>query len=212
VHYNQPMAAPPDKPYDRTYFDEWYRRRGFGSPAALTRKVAYALSAAEYLLGGPVRRVLDVGCGEGAWQPVLRRLRPGASYLGIDPSTYVIERYGPRRHLRLGDLGHLDRCLGPTDGPYDLVVCSDVLGYVPDEQIAPGLATIEAHLRGVALLEVFTSEDAGSIDGDLTGYELRARRRWQGWYRRAGLTRIGPNLFTGTRLAPTLAGLEGALT
>ena len=51
------------KTYDEQYFENWYRRRGLGSASALQRKVALAVSAAEYFLGRPLRTVLDVGCG-----------------------------------------------------------------------------------------------------------------------------------------------------
>ena len=73
---------------------------GFDDPAHLQRKVLHAVGATEYLLETRITSVLDVGCGEGPWQPALRRLRPEARYIGIDPSTYAIERFGRRRNLR----------------------------------------------------------------------------------------------------------------
>ena len=64
--------------YDRAYFDKWYRspRHRVKSPGELRRQAAFVLAAAEYILGRPVRTVLDVGSGEGQWNPALRRLRP----------------------------------------------------------------------------------------------------------------------------------------
>jgi SAM-dependent methyltransferase len=196
--------------YDRRYFDRWYRGRGFGSPARLARKVQYAVGACEYVTERPVRRVLDVGCGEGTWQPVLARLRPSATYLGIDPSTYAVDRFGARRNLRLGTFGALDEVLAPAEA-FDLIVCADVLGYVEDGEVAVGLAAIAAHLRGVALLEVFTTADRGRIEGDLDGYRLRSPQRWARWFGGAGLERFGPHLYAGSAALDRLAALERPL-
>lgn len=192
------------KQYDRAYFDRWYRREGFGSRARLERKVRYAVAAAEYLLERPVRSVLDVGCGEGAWQPVLRRVRPAASYRGVDPSEYAIERYGTRRNLTLGGVADLDAL--DLEGPYDLVVCIDVLPYVPDTDAQHGIASIARLAGGVALVELFTSVD--DFEGDRTGYHRRTPSRYEQWFRRAGLVRIGPNLFAPSSFTRTLAYFE----
>ena len=63
------------KTYDRAYFDRWYRHGGIGHAARLARKVALAVATAEYHLERPIRSVLDIGCGEGAWRAPLRSLR-----------------------------------------------------------------------------------------------------------------------------------------
>src|SRR5690606_35987601 len=117
------------KQYDRDYFERWYRDPAIGGPARLARKVALAVSTAEHYLERPLRTVLDIGCGEGAWRAPLLKLRPKAHYLGFDSSEYAIERYGPRRNLhfaRFADFEHLRPC-----PPADLLVCSDVLHYLP---------------------------------------------------------------------------------
>jgi SAM-dependent methyltransferase len=192
--------------FDRRYFDRWYRDGGFGSPARLRRHVAYALGAAEYLLDRPVRSVLDVGCGEGAWQPDLARLRPRARYVGVDPSRYAVERFGARRNLRQGHLGQLGEL--ELGGPFDLVVCVGVLGYVDAPDVRRGLAAITAALGGVALLEVFTASDA--IVGDVTGYRRRPAGRYRRWFAEAGLARVGPHLYAGADLLDRLATFEGS--
>ena len=89
------------KIYDRTYFDRWYRQEnlGIGSRQVLVRKARLAISTAEYYLGRPIRNVLDIGCGEGVWQPVLKAERPKISYLGLDSSEYVVERFGRTRNI-----------------------------------------------------------------------------------------------------------------
>lgn len=190
--------------YDEAYFDRWYRVGEFGSPARLERRVRYALGAAEFLLDRPVRRVLDVGCGEGSWQPVLRRLRPAARYVGVDPSEYAVERFGRSRNLRLGSLGSL----GEIDlgGPFDLIVCVDVLGYPPGREVRRGLGVIAGLLHGLAFLEVFTSQDL--IEGDVDGYRLRRPGVWRKWFAEAGLVGVGPHLYVGDHLRSTLSALE----
>lgn len=190
--------------FDRAYFDHWYRTEGFGSRARLRRKVHYALSAAEYLLERPVRSVLDVGAGEGAWSGEVRRQRPGARYVGVEPSAYAVERFGRRRGLQRGGLADLDAL--DLDGPFDLVVCSDVIAYVPAGELRRGLASIARLLGGVAFVEVFTASDR--FEGDLVGYHRRSAATYDRWFAEAGLERIGPHLYAGDGLLPLLAAFE----
>jgi alkylated DNA nucleotide flippase Atl1 len=191
--------------FDRAYFDRWYRQEGFGSKVRLDRKVDFALAAAEYLLDRPVRRVLDVGCGEGAWQPALARRRPDLSYLGIDPSRYAVGRYGRRRNLRLGRLADLGTML-EGEAPFDLIVCIDVFGYVPDAEARVGLEAIGRHLAGVALLEIYVAGDA--IVGDTDGYRWRRARTYERWFEAAGLHRVGPHLYAADRVVEGFTRLE----
>jgi SAM-dependent methyltransferase len=148
--------------YDRAYFDHWYRGEGFGSKAVLRRKVGFAVAAAEYVLARPIQSVLDVGCGEGPWQPVLAELRPRARYVGVDPSAYAVERFGTRRHLRLGTFAGLERAVPPDEGTFDLIVCVDVLGYVDDatcpragrqHRAGPGVHRVRARSAQVRRLD-----------------------------------------------------------
>ena len=84
------------KEYDREYFERWYRGRfaAIGSAPTLKRKIATCVAMAEFVLDRPLQSILDIGCGEGRWQPVLYELRPDASYIGIDSSQL---RRGPVR-------------------------------------------------------------------------------------------------------------------
>ena len=177
------------KAYDRRYFDRWYRdaRRRVSTRDDLARKVALAISAAEYVLGRRVRSVLDVGCGEAPWRAELKRLRPGVRYLGIDGSEYVVARYGRERNIRLGRFGALER-LG-LDGRYDLVVCADVLHYVTDAEARRGLPILGRLVAGLAWIEVFTSRD--DTVGDSVEYRARTPRTVARWLRDAGLEPIG---------------------
>ena len=192
------------KTYDRAYFDHWYRRRGLGGAARLRRKAQLALATAEYHLERPVRSVLDIGCGEGAWRAPLLALRPRLRYLGFDPSAYAIARYGRARNLhpaRFGDFAHLRPC-----PPVDLLVCSDVLHYLDTRELLRGLPGLAALCGGVAFLEVFTAEDA--IEGDRIGF----RPRPAAWYRRRlralGLQPLGSHCWLSPQLAAGATALE----
>jgi SAM-dependent methyltransferase len=194
------------KRYDREYFERWYRGpdQAVGSAAALRRNVHLAVAVTESVLARPLRSVLDVGCGEGRWQPVLHRLRPKASYLGIDSSEYAVERYGRRRNLRLGNFEEID--LHVFDRPFDLVVCSDVLHYLTPDQIRLGLPTLAEITGGAALLEVFTSADA--IEGD----DFQFFRRPPTWYRKtfreAGFRPLGLQMWVPGEVAGDLDAMD----
>src|SRR3954467_4020641 len=110
------------KSYDRAYFDRWYRdpvdRVATGD--SLRRKVRMAVSVAEFLLGRRIRTVVDVGCGEAPWFPVLRSLRRDARYIGIESSDYALERFGRERNIRRGTFRDLAKLKLPRN--VDLVV------------------------------------------------------------------------------------------
>jgi SAM-dependent methyltransferase len=195
------------KAYDRAYFDRWYRRHGIGSPAEVARAARFVLATTEHLLMRPVRRVLDVGCGEAAWRAPLRAARPGLRYVGVDPSTYAVARYGPTRDITLGGLGDLPR-LG-LRGRFDLVVCADVLPYVADAEIEAGLEWISGRLDGLAYLHAMTSTD--DFFGDRAGFHDRTADRYVALFAAHDLHRVGPHLYAGPAVLRTLTALEGPL-
>ena len=191
------------KHYDKAYFDTWYRQRGIGDPKRLARKVALAVASAEYYLERPIRSVLDIGAGEGAWRAPLLKLRPRVQYMGFDSSDYAVQRYGRSRNLhpaRVGDFAWLRPC-----APVDLLVCSDVMHYVPTRELRPALAGFAELTGGVAFLEAFTAED--EFEGDHEGFQARPAA----WYRRQltaeGFTALGSHCW----LSPALAGHAAAL-
>ena len=177
------------KRYDRAYFDRWYHnpRTRLQAKTVLERKVAFAVHAVEYLIGRRIRRVLDVGCGVAPWQPILARLRPGVGYAGVDSSQYAVSRYGLSRNIRLGSFARLGE-LG-LEGPYDLIVCSDVLHYVATRELSHGLRALTDLLGGAAFIEVFTSAD--SITGDMREMKRRRPATYARLFRAAGLVHCG---------------------
>jgi SAM-dependent methyltransferase len=202
----RPPRPAPAKRYDAEYFERWYRRSniGVGKRHFVERKVRLALSAAEYVLGRPARSVLDVGCGEGPWRAILRRLRPGISYLGIDSSAYAVARFGRTRNLRLGGLSDLAHMRLARH--YDLVVCSDVLHYVSDAEAAAGLSAIAPRVAGAAFLEAFTSAD--EIDGDHAELQDRSPARYQALFAAVGLEPVGLHVYVTRERYGELVALE----
>jgi ubiquinone/menaquinone biosynthesis C-methylase UbiE len=193
------------KRYDRAYFDHWYRGRNrVSTNEDVRRKVSLAVSICEYFIRRRLRSVLDVACGEGAWQPHIKSLRPTAKYLGFDSSDYAVERFGESRNVRKASFAEL-RSLR-LRGPFDLVVCADALHYINDDDIHAGLPELVRVAGGVVFLEVLTADD--DIIGDLTGMI----RRPAAWYRRtfakAGLTPAGPYTWLAPSMREDAAALE----
>lgn len=196
--------------YDKAYFDKWYRSRQHRvrSPAQIRRIAAFTLAAAEYVLDRPVRTVLDVGAGEGHWQPILKALRPRLRYVGVEPSEYAVTRFGARRGLRRGSVETLTQLHLHDEYAegFDLVVCCGVLNYVPNKAIGAALESLQAHTGGLAWLEMFTGQD--DIEGDVAAL----RPRPASWYRTqinaAGLVSCGLHLYAPKDLASGLTALE----
>lgn len=194
------------KSYDRAYFERWYRDPSdrVSTTASLARKVRMAVTVAEYLLGRRIRTVLDVGCGEAVWQPVLARLRQDVRYIGVDSSDYVLERFGAARNIRRGTLGGLAKLRLPRR--IDLIVCADVLQYVSDADVARGLRAVRELLGGVAYVEAFATED--QMVGDRAGWQERSALEYRRMFRRAGLTRCAPHCYVDLERFETLNVFE----
>ena len=191
------------KIYDRAYFDKWYRCSEVGGNARLARNVALAVATAESHLERPLRSVLDIGCGEGAWRAPLLKLRPKASYLGFDGSEYAIRRYGRARNLhlaRFGDFEFLRPC-----APVDLLVCSDVLHYLPTRELDRGLPVLAELCGGVAFIEAFARGDEAV--GDEHDFRARPASFYRKRLRALGLRPLGSHCW----LSPTRVDHAAAL-
>ena len=197
-----------DKRFDGGYFDKWYRHPKYrvGTTADLARMVRFAVTAAEYVLARPVRSVLDVGAGEGRWQPVLQKLRPRARYYGVDPSDYAVRRFGRRRNIVRGTLDDLaDLFPGRR---FDLVVSCSVFNYLDRDTMARGLRSVAARTGGMAYLEIFTSED--DVEGDTIGWHAESRDTYRRTMQGAGLIPCGLHCYIPADHASSLVALERA--
>jgi SAM-dependent methyltransferase len=159
---------------------------------------------AEQLLERRVRSALDIGCGEGLWRAALHSVRPSMRYVGIDPSEYAVRRFGTRRNIRLGDITSLDALR--IRGPFDVIICNDVLHYVATPDLRAGMRALAERLRGVAYLGLFTSAD--DIEGDMKTWLRRPPSFYRGEFRRAGLRSVGMHCWIPAALATDRAALE----
>ena len=200
------------KLYDETYFRKWYRdpKKRIVRRAEVARKATMAVSVAEHLLGRRIASVLDVGCGEAAWFPLLRALRPRLRYLGLDTSDYAVQRFGRSRNVRKGSWGELSELR--FDDPFDLVVCSDTLHYVKTSEIVRGLEVLPELVAGVAYLDFLSADDdlETGIEGDLVGFRMRHASWYRRKFREAGLVECGLGFWATSDLAPRLTALECA--
>ena len=199
-------AAAGRKSYDEAYFRKWYRdpRTRVHTPQAVRRKVRMVVGIAEYFLGRKLRSVLDVGAGEGAWRREIRRIRPDVRYLGIDPSDWVVARHGRRRNIRLGSFEQLPTLqLGRA---HDLIVCADVLQYVPDAALKRGVRHLASILTGMAYLEAYTTGD--DMEGDLEGWHPRTKAQYRAVFARAGLVGCGVHCYLTRETALKAVELE----
>jgi SAM-dependent methyltransferase len=195
-----------DRQYDRAYFDKWYRhpQHRVKTAAELARQSAFVRATAEWVLGRPLRTVLDVGCGEGQWGPALKAHRPRLSYTGVDPSEYAVARYGARRNLLLGGITQLDTL--PLAPHYDLVVCCGMLNYLPPAVLIDGVAQVARRTGGVAYLELFTKDDA--FEGDTDWPPPRSASWYRGVLAEAGFVPIGLQCYVTAREAERVSSLE----
>jgi SAM-dependent methyltransferase len=194
--------------FDRAYFDRWYRdpRRRVLDRSEIGRRAALVLSIAEYVLERPVRSALDVGCGEGNWRAPLLARRPRLRYVGVDPSEYVVQRYGRRRNIIPGTAESLDTL--PLRGPFDVVIASGVLNFLSEASLRRAARTLGRLTSGIAFFELFTSAD--DVVGDTRGWRPRSAAFYRRVLRQAGFTQCGPHCYAARSMAGTLAALERA--
>jgi SAM-dependent methyltransferase len=193
-----------NKVYDSAYFQRWYRDRGMDGRAALGRKVAMAVAIAEFYLQRPIRSVLDVGCGEAPWRAPLLKLRPKLHYQGVDSSEYAVGRYGRSRNIALASFGQLGELR--FGRPVDLLVCSDVIHYVPTAELKRGLTGFAEHCDGVAFLELYTGDD--DIAGDKRGFLPRSADAYRKWFKAAGFIACGSHAYLSENLHANAVALE----
>ena len=89
---------------------------------------------------------------------------------------------------------------------FDLIICSDVMQYVPPPELRRGLSRIAGHLNGVAFLEAHTTAD--HMTGDMRGWHRRTPRYYRRLFAEAGLIACGPHCYLGEPLQDVANALE----
>ena len=158
---------------------EYYRRFYGDGRSSVTSRAEMAARArlfAAYVehVGCPVASVLDAGCGIGLLRDPLMRALPRASYVGLEYSDYLCERYGWTR----GSLADF-----AARQPFDLVVCYDELQYLEDADAAKALANLARLCRGVLHFSALTKRD-WKENADQSRTDPDVTMRSADWYRR----------------------------
>jgi len=157
------------KYYQRYYFDP---RTAVASRAEM-RARARLIAAMTAHAGLPVRRILEAGCGTGLLRGALRRLLPGAQYVGLETSAYLCRRYG-------WQLGRIEEFR--TRAPFDLVICYDVLQYLDAAAAQGALRNFGRLCRGVLYFSALTRHDLKhNADPERTDADVHLRSAH--WYR-----------------------------
>jgi len=137
--------------FDASYYTRYYRSLDTRvTEAAETRRLARFLGSYLKHMGQPVRNVLDLGCGLGQMQKPLRAEFPDASYLGVERSSYVCDRYG----FKAGSAVDFK-----ARGRFDLIICKGVLQYLTAAEAEAALTNLAELCRGCLYLEALTRED-----------------------------------------------------
>ncbi len=178
--------------FDAAYYERYYEN---SSTAVMTssmqrNEVRFVIAFCKYI-GVEVKRFTDVGAGTGWWaREFERQYRVSEVIETCDASADACELYG-HRNVPLQKLGGFAS---------DLVVCRDVLRYIPDSQIDKAITRLARKCRGVLYLHVITSDD--EIDKEAS--DMAGFFRTTAFYRRRlkaeGFRDCGMGLFTSSRL------------
>jgi SAM-dependent methyltransferase len=155
--------------YQRFYFDPRTAVASRREMQARARLIAAVLTHT----GLPVRRILEAGCGTGMLRAALRRLLPQARYVALESSEYLCRRYG-FVHGRIEEYR--------ARAPFDLVICYDVLQYLPSAAAEHALANFARLCRGVLYFTALTRYDY-EHNCDQARTDANVHLRSARWYR-----------------------------
>jgi 2-polyprenyl-3-methyl-5-hydroxy-6-metoxy-1,4-benzoquinol methylase len=164
----------PDNPFDAAFYQRFYAspRTRVTTSAEMSRRAA-AVAALVQHMEVPVKRILDAGCGLGLMRNTLKRAFPTAQYVGIEVSEHLCKR-----------LGWIQASLASykSRSRFDLIVCYDVLQYLPDGAAVRAMANLGRLCRGALYFYAPTHED-WKHNADLSCSDADIQLRDVLWYR-----------------------------
>jgi SAM-dependent methyltransferase len=168
------MGVPDKEPFNKDYYQQFYTepKTRVTDQREIHRLGRFVASYLKYLRV-PVTRVLDLGCGMGYWQPVIRRHYPRATYVGVEYSRFLCRSKG-WQHGSVVDY--------QTDEPADLVICQGVLQYLHNRDAAKAINNLGRLSRGALYLEVLTQRDWDDVC-DQSATDGDTFLRTADWYR-----------------------------
>ena len=160
--------------FDRAYYQRYYfdPRTAVASRSEM-RARARLIAALVAHVGLPARRILEAGCGTGMLRTELRRLLPRAHYVALESSEYLCRRYG-YLHGRIEEYR--------ARAPFDLLICYDVLQYLPGAAAERALANFGRLCRGVLYFSALTRYDYDR-NCDQARTDAAVHLRSAHWYR-----------------------------
>jgi 2-polyprenyl-3-methyl-5-hydroxy-6-metoxy-1,4-benzoquinol methylase len=188
--------------FDRDYYQRFYfNPRTAVTSRAEMRARARLIAACVQYVGLPVGRILDAGCGVGLLRAPLKRALRTSDYIGLEFSEYLCRRYGWRQ----GSIATLR-----TRERFDLVICYDVLQYLPAAQARRAIANLARVCRGALYFGALTLEDWRD-NCDQTRTDRIPGLRRGAWYRRElarAFTPMGCGMWLKRGLPVTLWNLD----
>ncbi|MBU6212102.1 MAG: methyltransferase [Gammaproteobacteria bacterium] len=160
--------------FGRDYYQRFYRnaRSSVTSQAEMTARANLIVSYVKHI-DCPVGSILDAGCGLGLMRTALLRGLPGATYVGLEYSEYLCQKYG---WLNGSIADYRPR------QPFDLVVCYDVLQYLDDASAAKAIRNFANLCRGVLFFSALTRRDWRE-NADQRRTDPAVTMRTAEWYR-----------------------------
>ncbi len=171
----KPLQRDAPQRFDRAYYQKFYgpHSQSVASKAEMSAR-AELIAAYTRHVGCRVDTLLDAGCGLGLMRDPLLRALPGATYVGLEYSEYLCNRFG-WAHGSIADYR-------PRE-PFDLVVSYDVMQYLDDHNASRALANFAKLCRGVLFFGALTLRD-WRITADRARTDPDVWMRTADWYRR----------------------------
>ena len=191
-------------PFDRDYYQRFYfnPRTAVTSRAEMRARANLIVGCVNYV-GLPVGSILDAGCGVGLLRTPLMRALRRADYTGVEVSQYLCDRYG--WHCSSVEKFRSRR-------RFDLVICYDVLQYLPELCARRAIANLARLCRGALYFGALTREDWRD-NCDQTRTHRIAGLRPGSWYRRElgqAFRPLGCGMWLKKELPLTLWALDAA--